>query len=111
MGSAWPDTVVAVVTEFGRTVHVNGTRGTDHGTATAALLLGGAIKGGRIVADWPGLAKADLYDGRDLMPTMDIRSVFKGVLTDHLELSDAFVNDTVFPESNTAKPMRDAIRA
>jgi uncharacterized protein (DUF1501 family) len=111
LGSAWSDTVVAVVTEFGRTVHVNGTRGTDHGTATAALLLGGAINGGRVIADWPGLAKADLYDGRDLMPTMDIRSVFKGVLTEHLELSDAFVNDTVFPESSTAKPMRDAIRS
>ena len=111
MGSKWSKTVVAVVTEFGRTVHVNGTRGTDHGTATAALLLGGAVSGGRVITDWPGLAKSNLYDGRDLMPTSDIRSMFKGVLAEHLDLSDNFIDADVFPNSGTAKPMRDIIRS
>jgi len=110
LGSAWSNTVVAVITEFGRTVHVNGTRGTDHGTATAAILLGGAVNGGRVIADWPGLRSADLYQGRDLMPTIDARSVFKGVLADHLQLADPFIDDTVFPDSAAARPLQDLIR-
>jgi uncharacterized protein (DUF1501 family) len=110
MNSQWSDTVVAVVTEFGRTVHVNGTRGTDHGTATAAMLLGGAVDGGRIITDWPGLRKSDLYDDRDLMPTLDIRSLFKGVLAEHLELPTGFIDKTVFPDSAMARPVRDIIR-
>ncbi len=110
MGSQWSDTVVAVVTEFGRTVHVNGTRGTDHGTATAAILLGGAVDGGRVITDWPGLGKSDLYDGRDLMPTLDIRSLFKGVLAEHLDLPANFIDKTVFPDSGMARPVRDIIR-
>jgi uncharacterized protein (DUF1501 family) len=104
LGSTWSDTVVAVVTEFGRTVHVNGTRGTDHGTATAAILLGGAL------ADWPGLRKSDLYEGRDLMPTTDARSLFKGILADHLEVPDALLERSVFPDSAAAPPMKDLIR-
>ena len=110
LGTAWSNTVVAVVTEFGRTVHVNGTRGTDHGTATATILLGGAVDGGRVVADWPGLRSADLYQGRDLMPTTDVRSVFKGVLADHLQLAEAFIDDTVFPGSAAARPLRGLIK-
>ena len=111
LGSAWAETVVAVVTEFGRTVKVNGTRGTDHGTATAALLLGGAVDGGRITADWPGLASNDLYQGRDLKPTADLRSVFKGILIDHLGITEGYVEDVVFPESRTAIPTDGLIRA
>ena len=111
LGSAWSDTVVAVVTEFGRTVHVNGTRGTDHGTATAAILLGGAVNGGRVLADWPGLRKADLYEGRDLMPTADARSLFKGILADHLEIPASVLERSVFPDSATAPPMRNLIRS
>lgn len=111
LGAAWSNTVVAVVTEFGRTVRVNGTRGTDHGTATVALLLGGAVDGGRVIADWPGLGQADLFDGRDLRPTVDIRSLFKGVLAEHLELQDTFINSEVFPNSAPVKPMRDIIRS
>src|SRR5262249_35190248 len=65
MGDAWKETVVAIVTEFGRTAHINGTEGTDHGTATVALLAGGAVKGGRVIADWPGVREASLYEGRD----------------------------------------------
>jgi uncharacterized protein (DUF1501 family) len=110
MDMTWSNTVVAVVTEFGRTVKVNGTRGTDHGTATAAILLGGAVNGGKVLADWPGLANSNLYEGRDLMPTADTRSLFKAILRDHLELPGAFVERTVFPESTSAAPMRDLIR-
>jgi len=110
LGSIWDETVVAVVTEFGRTVHVNGTRGTDHGTATAALLLGGAVDGGRIVADWPGLRSADLYEDRDLRPTADLRSVFKGVLAEHLHVPERVLERSVFPDSANAAPMTGLIR-
>lgn len=111
LGDTWSKTVVAVVTEFGRTVAVNGTRGTDHGTASAAILLGGAVNGGHVVAaDWPGLRKADLYQGRDLMPTADMRSLFKGVLSEHLLLSDALLESVVFPGSRAAAPMTNIIR-
>lgn len=99
MGDAWRDTVVVVVTEFGRTARTNGTEGTDHGTGTIALVLGGAVKGGRVLADWPGLSEASLHEGRDLKPTRDLRSVLKGVLKDHLGLPDQILARSVFPDS------------
>lgn len=105
LGPAWKDTAVLVVTEFGRTVAVNGTRGTDHGTATCAFLLGGAVAGGRVVADWPGLATNALYEGRDLQPTLDLRSVFKGVLAAHLGIAERDLEERVFPDSRAAKLM------
>lgn len=111
LGAQWSHTVVAAVTEFGRTVRVNGTRGTDHGTATAAVLLGGAVNGGRVLADWPGLRDGDLHDGRDLRPTTDLRSVFKAVLEQHLGQAPAFVERTVFPDSGTAQALTDLVRA
>ena len=111
LGEMWSKTVVAVVTEFGRTAAVNGTRGTDHGTASAAILLGGAVKGGRVIADWPGLGKTDLFENRDLMPTSDMRSMFKGIMSDHLSVPDSLLDNTVFPDSVTARPMRDLIRS
>ena len=104
MGPAWSDTVVAVVTEFGRTARINGTEGTDHGTATVALLAGGAVKGGRVIADWPGLKTAQLRDQRDLKPTTDLRAVLKGVLRDHLRVPDQRLA-AVFPDSASAKPL------
>lgn len=110
LGETWSDTVVLVVTEFGRTVRTNGTRGTDHGTASAALIAGGAVAGGRIVTDWPGLGDADLYDGRDLYPTTDLRSVFKGVLAEHLGIAPAFLEREVFPDSGTAQLMEGLVR-
>lgn len=110
LGDRWRDTVIAVVTEFGRTVQVNGTRGTDHGTATAAVLAGGAIQGGRVVADWPGLGNSELYQGRDLFPTTDIRSVFKGILSAHLHLSDAHLDGVVFPDSGSCPALEGLIR-
>lgn len=82
----WDETVVVFITEFGRTVRMNGTAGTDHGTATVAFMIGGAVAGGRILSDWPGLRKADLFEGRDLQPTMDLRSILKGVARDHLQV-------------------------
>jgi uncharacterized protein (DUF1501 family) len=111
LGDTWSDTVVAVVTEFGRTVRPNGTRGTDHGTATAALLLGGAVEGGRVLADWPGLGKTELFEGRDLKPTMDVRGLFKAVLADHLRIPDKVIELSVFPDSSAAAQVRDVIRA
>ncbi len=105
MKDAWGETVVAVVTEFGRTARINGTDGTDHGTATVALLAGGALKGGRVVADWPGLKPAKLYEGRDLRPTTDLRAVLKGLLNDHLRVDGTALAAKVFPDSGAVKPM------
>jgi uncharacterized protein (DUF1501 family) len=105
MGPAWRDTVVVVVTEFGRTARINGTEGTDHGTATVAFLAGGALKGGRVVADWPGLKLAQLQDGRDLKPTTDLRAVVKGLLHEHLRVDEAALSAKVFPDSAAVKPM------
>ncbi len=105
MGPAWNDTVVAVVTEFGRTARINGTDGTDHGTATVALLAGGALKGGRVITDWPGLKLANLRDQRDLKPTTDLRAVLKGVLRDHLRVPETALATRVFPDSIGARPL------
>ncbi len=105
MGPAWSETVVALMTEFGRTAQINGTDGTDHGTATVALLVGGALKGGRVIADWPGLRTPDLYEGRDLRPTADLRTVLKGLLKDHLRADERTLAQNVFPGSDAVKPM------
>jgi uncharacterized protein (DUF1501 family) len=110
LGETWKQTVVLIATEFGRTVAVNGTRGTDHGTGTCAFVAGGAVKGGRVLADWPGLANSNLYQGRDLNPTLDLRSVCKGILIEHLGLSAAHVETKVFPDSRAAKPLVGLVR-
>ena len=105
MGDAWKETAVAVVTEFGRTARINGTEGTDHGTATVALLAGGALKGGRVIADWPGVKDAALYENRDLKATTDLRAVLKGLLKDHVRVNDKVLATAVFPGSADVKPM------
>jgi uncharacterized protein (DUF1501 family) len=105
LGPAWKDTVVVIATEFGRTAHVNGTGGTDHGTATAALLAGGAVQGGRVGGAWPGLAEGKLYQGRDLMPTTDLRSVLKTVLAEHLRVPRDRLDRIIFPNSSDAHLM------
>jgi uncharacterized protein (DUF1501 family) len=110
LGPVWSDTAVLLVTEFGRTAAINGTRGTDHGTATAALLVGGAVAGGRVIADWPGLSARALYQGRDLAPTLDLRSVLKGVLQEHLLVPPRELERTVFPDSTAASPLRGLLR-
>jgi uncharacterized protein (DUF1501 family) len=105
MKAAWRETVVVFVTEFGRTARINGTEGTDHGTATIALLAGGALRGGRVLADWPGLKPSNLHEGRDLKPTTDLRGVLKGVLKDHLHLDEPALASKVFPDSGRVKPI------
>lgn len=108
---AWGRTAVVCVTEFGRTVSMNGTAGTDHGTAGAAFLVGGAVRGGRVVADWPGLKPGDLYAGRDLKPTTDLRSLFKAVLRDHMGVEPAHLERVVFPDSASAGPLDGLMRS
>jgi uncharacterized protein (DUF1501 family) len=110
LGTAWQRSAVLVVTEFGRTVAVNGTNGTDHGTATCAFLLGGAVAGGRVIADWPGLATRSLYQQRDLQPTLDVRSIFKGVLAAHLGVAERDLEERVFPGSSGARLLEELTR-
>lgn len=111
LGPVWRDTAVLLATEFGRTVAENGTRGTDHGTATAAYLLGGAVNGGRVLADWPGLSSRRLYQDRDLEPTLDLRAVMKGVLEEHLGVPERALETAVFPDSSAARPLKGLLRA
>jgi uncharacterized protein (DUF1501 family) len=111
MGAAWQETAVAVITEFGRTARINGTEGTDHGTATVALLAGGAVKGGRVIADWPGLAEASLYERRDLKATTDLRAILKGLLRDHLRVDERALAETVFPGSAAVKATAGLVTA
>ena len=101
----WQNTVVVVVSEFGREVTMNGTQGTDHGTGGVAFVLGGKVNGGRVWGEWPGLAKKDRFEGRDLRITTDIRSVLKGVLSDHLSVSTRSLNSDVFPGSDALKSL------
>ena len=111
LGPLWPQTAVLVVTEFGRTAAMNGTRGTDHGTGGCAFLVGGAVRGGRVITDWPGLARAALLDNRDLRPTLDLRSVFKTVLDEHLHVDARSLATRIFPDSSGAHPLPGLIRA
>jgi uncharacterized protein (DUF1501 family) len=111
LGPLWPQTAVLVVTEFGRTAAMNGTRGTDHGTGGCAFLLGGAVRGGRVIADWPGLARTALLDSRDLRPTLDLRSVFKAVLDEHLHVDAKTLANRIFPDSSGARPLQGLMRA
>jgi uncharacterized protein (DUF1501 family) len=106
LGAAWAETVVLVLTEFGRTARVNGTDGTDHGAATVAILAGGAVRGGRVLSTWPGLKDTDLFEGRDLKPTMDLRAVLKGVLGDHLGVPAGVLARSVFPASDAVAPLK-----
>ena len=109
LGPHWGKTAVLVVTEFGRTVRPNGNFGTDHGTGGAAFVIGGAVAGGRVVADWPGLGAGGLLDNRDLAPTLDLRGVAKGLLRDHLKLPPDAVA-AAFPGSNEAPAVAGMVR-
>jgi uncharacterized protein (DUF1501 family) len=105
LGPEWKNTVVLVATEFGRTARANGTGGTDHGTASTALVLGGALKPGGIVGDWPGLKQNALYESRDVAPTLDMRGLFKGVLAEHMGVDRAALDASIFPSSASARPV------
>jgi uncharacterized protein (DUF1501 family) len=111
LGPLWPQTAVLIVTEFGRTAAMNGTRGTDHGTGGCAFLAGGAVRGGRVIADWPGLAREALLDSRDLRPTLDLRSVFKGVLDEHMRVDAKSLATQIFPDCSGARPLQGLMRA
>jgi uncharacterized protein (DUF1501 family) len=102
LGARWTDTVVLVLTEFGRTAAINGTNGTDHGSGSLAMVLGGAVRGGRMVTPWPGIEARHLFDGRDLAPTTDVRALVKGVLRDHLMIAEGQLDDHIFPDSRRA---------
>ena len=110
LGAAWKDTLVVVATEFGRTAAVNGTGGTDHGTASLAMLLGGTVAGGRILTDWPGLGPSQLYEGRDLKPTMSIDALLAGAIAGHFGLDPAQAAPRLFP-GGQGKPLSGLIRS
>jgi uncharacterized protein (DUF1501 family) len=110
LGPAWDRTAVLVVTEFGRTARINGSKGTDHGTGGVAFVLGGAVAGGKVHADWPGLGNGRLFEDRDLMPTADVRSIAKGLLAGHLGLGSAALAQA-FPGSGDAAPIAGLLRA
>ena len=109
LGPAWSDTVVVMATEFGRTARVNGTKGTDHGTASTALVLGGALKKGGIIGDWPTLSSNRLFENRDTAPTLDMRGLFKGVLRDHMEVDRVALDTRVFPGSAGVAPVAGVV--
>lgn len=102
LGSTWPKSCVVVCSEFGRTVAANGTRGTDHGTGGLTMMLGGAVRGGRLHGDWPGVTPKSLYEGRDLYPANDIAAIMKGLLRDHLGFDRKALDQQVFPNSSRA---------
>ncbi|CAN5556661.1 DUF1501 domain-containing protein [soil metagenome] len=99
LGPLWADTMVLVATEFGRTVAVNGTGGTDHGTGSAAMLIGGGVKGGRVMADWPGLGQNALYEGRDLKPTTQLDALIGGAVAGHFAVDPPRAMAALFPDS------------
>jgi uncharacterized protein (DUF1501 family) len=110
MAASWADTLVVVATEFGRTARLNGTGGTDHGTASAALVMGGGVRGGRVIADWPGLAENRLLEGRDLAPTIALESVLAGAVAEHLRLDPARAMARLFPGRGGA-PLSGIVRS
>jgi uncharacterized protein (DUF1501 family) len=101
LGAEWANTLVIVATEFGRTARPNGTGGTDHGQASAAMLVGGAVAGGKVIADWPGLSNIALYEGRDLKPTTDLDALIAGALAQHYRVELMRLMTTLFPESRS----------
>jgi len=111
LGADWSDTLVIVATEFGRTARPNGTGGTDHGQASAAMLFGGAVAGGKVLADWPGLSTASLYEGRDLRPTINLDSLIAGALAQHYALEPSRMMATLFPEGRGSAFASTLIRA
>ncbi|MCU6455557.1 DUF1501 domain-containing protein [Sphingomonas sp. A2-49] len=111
LGPVWDDTLVLVATEFGRTVAVNGTGGTDHGTGTAAMLFGGGVKGGRVLADWPGLATASLYEARDLKPTTPLDAFIGGAVADHFAVEPPRAMTALFPASAQTAAIGGLLRA
>ncbi len=111
LGPLWADTMVLVATEFGRTVAVNGTGGTDHGTASSAMLMGGGVKGGRVIADWPGLGASALYEDRDLKPTMQLDAFIGGAVAGHFGVDPKRTMMTLFPNTPGTPVVQGLLRA
>ncbi len=111
LGPAWAKTAIVLATEFGRTVHPNGSGGTDHGTGGAALVLGGAVKGGTVHAEWTGLSQSALKDGRDQPVRSDLRALFKGLLGEHMAVPMSALNTKIFPDSGDIVALKELIRA
>ena len=110
LGPVWDQTVVLVATEFGRTAAANGTGGTDHGTASAAMLFGGGVKGGRVLADWPGLKPANLYEERDLKPTIGLDAVIAGAAAESFGIAPDRAAKALFPTAAIGRPAEGLIR-
>jgi len=110
LGADWTKTMVIVATEFGRTAAPNGTGGTDHGTASLAMLFGGAVAGGRVIADWPGLTQASLYEGRDLKPTLDLDTLIASAVSEHYRLDMGRSARALFPNIATARAVEGLVR-
>jgi uncharacterized protein (DUF1501 family) len=111
LGPAWSKTAIVLATEFGRTVRPNGSGGTDHGTGGAALVLGGAVNGGTVLAEWTGLSASALKDGRDQPARTDLRALFKGLLAEQMGVSTGALDTKVFPDSGNVTALRELIRA
>lgn len=102
LGSHWKKTCIVVCSEFGRTVSANGSKGTDHGTGGLTMILGGAVNGGAVHGEWPGIKTANLHEGRDLFPANDISAILKGIMLDHLDISRKDLETNIFPNSGKA---------
>ena len=111
LSDTWAKTTLVVATEFGRTAAANGTGGTDHGTGATAMILGGDVKGGRVIADWPGLNNSNLYEGRDLKPTMNLDVLIASIAGQSFGIDPMKVVKTLFPESTMAKPLEGLLRS
>jgi uncharacterized protein (DUF1501 family) len=111
MGAQWANTTVMVATEFGRTAAANGTGGTDHGTASSAMIFGGAVTGGRVIADWPGLSSGALYQSRDLRPTTGLDAVIASAAGETFGIDPQRVGAALFPELGTQRFGQRILRA
>jgi len=111
LGKTWQKTTIMVATEFGRTAATNGTGGTDHGTASAAMILGGDVAGGRVIADWPGLGNSALYEGRDLHPTINLDTLITSITAESFSIDPARIITTLFPHNHPGKALSGLIRS
>lgn len=111
LGATWQKTTVLVATEFGRTAAANGTGGTDHGTGSTALILGGDVNGGRVIADWPGLSQSNLYEGRDLKPTLNLDTLIASLAGASFGIVPEQVGKALFPDANIGKPLEGLIKS
>ena len=111
LGSAYSDTVILVMSEFGRTVHENGNTGTDHGHGNVMWVMGGNVKGGKVYGQWPGLSGNELYEGRDLAVTTDFREVISVVLESQFGLTSSQLNKVIPRGPKPTRDTREMVRA